>query len=64
MSFVTKLIISGWVSTFAMIGICALNESGKLLRIHQCIGRWLETLAPQGIGSSVEKSERGGGIAA
>ena len=55
MSIVLKLIIAGWVTTFVMVGVCALNESGKLLRIHERLGWWLKTLAPLEIGASAEE---------
>jgi hypothetical protein len=42
MSVVVKLMIFGWCTTFAMIGICALNQSGKLLKIRKRIASWLE----------------------
>ncbi|MGH9501828.1 MAG: hypothetical protein ACRD20_03165 [Terriglobales bacterium] len=51
MSVVLKLMIGGWVTTFVMIGVCALNQSGKLLRIHQRLGQWLETLVAPGLDS-------------
>ena len=55
MSIVVKLIIGGWITTFVMVGVCALNESGKLLRIHERLGRWLKTLAPVEIGACAEE---------
>jgi hypothetical protein len=39
-----KLMISGWLTTFAMIGYCAACESGSLLRLRKRIGWWLGTL--------------------
>jgi hypothetical protein len=45
MSLVSKLMIGGWITTLAMIGVCALNESGKLLEIGRRIVLWLETPA-------------------
>jgi hypothetical protein len=45
MSFVLKLIIGGWCTAFAMIGFCALNESGKLANIQKRIALWLESLS-------------------
>ena len=45
MSFVVKLMIGGWTTTLAMIGFCALNESGKLLKIRERIAQWLESSA-------------------
>ncbi len=44
MSLFAKLMISGWLTTFAMIGYCAACESGKLLRLRKRIGWWLNTL--------------------
>jgi hypothetical protein len=41
MSLIVKLIIFGWMATFAMIGGCALYESGKLLSIRKRIASWL-----------------------
>jgi hypothetical protein len=40
---ITLLMIGGWATWFAMIGFCALCESGKLLRVRQRIAVWLET---------------------
>ena len=51
-----KLVIGGWVTTFLMIGTCALNESGALLRFCRRLSDWLEQLAPQG-SVSTEKAE-------
>ena len=45
MSIVNEVIIGGWTSAIAMIGVCALNESGKLLRIRKLVAFWLETAA-------------------
>jgi hypothetical protein len=47
MSFVLKVIISGWLTAFAMIGFCALNESGMLVNIQKRIALWLESLSPR-----------------
>jgi len=41
MSTVVMLMIFGWSTTLGMIGFCALNESGKLLRIRRQIALWL-----------------------
>lgn len=51
-----KLMIGGWVTTAVMIGICALNESGALLRFSRRLGDWLEQLAPQA-SDSTERAE-------
>ncbi|MGO9403870.1 MAG: hypothetical protein ACLPVW_10430 [Terriglobales bacterium] len=45
MSIVVKLIIGGWATTFAMFGLLALNESGKLREIRERMALWLETAA-------------------
>jgi hypothetical protein len=45
MSLVSKLMIGEWITTLAMIGVCALNESGRLLEIGRRIVLWLETPA-------------------
>jgi hypothetical protein len=47
MSLFVTLMIGGWTTAIAMIGFCALKESGTLLRIHKRIGLWLETSAPR-----------------
>ncbi|MGA7560751.1 MAG: hypothetical protein WCF61_14150 [Terriglobales bacterium] len=47
MSLFVKLMIGGWSTAFAMFGLYALKESGKLLEIHKRIGLWLETSAPR-----------------
>ena len=56
-SVVVTLIIGGWITMFAMVGLCALNDCGKLLRIHKRIGRWLETLVPPEIGAPEENPQ-------
>jgi hypothetical protein len=45
MSIVDEVIIGGWTTAIAMIGFCALHESGKLLKIRRRIAFWLETAA-------------------
>ncbi len=45
MSIIVKLMIGGWATSFAMVGFCALKESGKLLRIRQRIALSLEAAA-------------------
>jgi hypothetical protein len=42
MSLVVKFMIGGWATTLAMIGFCALNESGKLFNLRKRIARWLQ----------------------
>jgi hypothetical protein len=54
MSIFVKLMISGWLTTFAMIGYCAACESGKLLRLWQRVGWWLETLKTAVAGTSAK----------
>jgi hypothetical protein len=45
MSIVDGVMIGGWTTAVAMIGFCALHESGKLLKIRIRIAFWLETAA-------------------
>jgi len=42
MSFVVKLMVGGWATTLAMIGICALNQSGKLFNLRKRIASWVQ----------------------
>ncbi|MGA9511141.1 MAG: hypothetical protein WBV55_21140 [Candidatus Sulfotelmatobacter sp.] len=46
MSPFVKLMIAGWTTAIAMIGCCALYQSGSLLKICKRIALWLETSAP------------------
>ena len=55
MSVVAKLIITGWVSTFILIGLCCLHQSGRLLRIHRRVGRWLEPPGTPATGAARRK---------
>ena len=41
MSLVAMLMIGGWIATLSMIGLCALNQSGKLRGIRKRIALWL-----------------------
>jgi hypothetical protein len=41
MSLVVILMIGGWSATVLMIGVCALNEAGKLRTIRRCVALWL-----------------------
>jgi hypothetical protein len=63
MSLVVKMMIVGWIATLAMIGCCALNESGKLLKIRKSVGSWLETFAARAVGTRrkplIRRHERG-----
>lgn len=52
MSFVLKLMIAGWITTFAMIGFCALIESGKLLKFSKQLAMLLQNLAARLAGRS------------
>lgn len=48
MSLVLILMIGGWSATVLMIGVCALNEAGKLRTIRRRVALWLlETSAAQ-----------------
>ena len=63
MSFMVKMIICAWGTVLAMVGICALNDSGKLLQLHELLGSWLRTLAPasvvkQSVESRLSPAER------
>ena len=49
MPIVMKFIVGGWIIESALIVLCALNESGGLIKIHKRIGKWLEALAPTAI---------------
>jgi hypothetical protein len=49
MSITVKLIIAGWVTTFAMIGFFALKESGKLRKIRRRISSWREASASSAV---------------
>jgi hypothetical protein len=42
MSATVKLIIGGWLTTLAMIGVCAFLESCELLKIGQYMPSILE----------------------
>ena len=43
MSIVVKLMIGGWITTLTMIGVCALHESGRLLKIRKRMAMWLDS---------------------
>ena len=49
MSLMVKMIIGSWGTVLAMVAFCALNESGKLLAIHERLGHWLRTVAPASV---------------
>ena len=56
MSFIVKLIIGGWLSTFAIIGVCALNQSGKLLKFRNRLASWIEVREASFLPSSVKSA--------
>jgi hypothetical protein len=58
MSIIVKLMIGGWATTLAMIGYCALNESGKLFNLRNRIASLLGTF-DAGNGSSARTSRVG-----
>jgi hypothetical protein len=47
MSFFAKLMLASWGTAIAMIGGCALYESGKLLDVLKRMAAWLESTTPQ-----------------
>jgi len=55
MSIIVKLMIGGWATTVAMIGCCALNESGRLFNLRKRIASLLEPSTP-GIVRSPERA--------
>jgi hypothetical protein len=55
MSSIVKLMIGGWAATLAMIGYCALNESGRLFNLRKPIASLLEPSTP-GIVRSRERA--------
>ncbi len=42
MSLFAKLMIGGWTSAIAMSGFCALDASGKLIRVRRRMASWLD----------------------
>jgi hypothetical protein len=60
MSLVVKLMIGGWITTFAMIGFFALKESGKLIKIRKRMALWLESSAPPVVSTSQASLEHEG----
>jgi hypothetical protein len=52
MYVIVMIIIVGWLATLAMIGCCALSESGKLRGIRERIAWWRETSAAPDAGIS------------
>ena len=41
MSVVVMLMIGGWITTLSMVGVCALHDSSKLLKIRRRVALWL-----------------------
>lgn len=61
MSIVVMLMIFGWSTCFAMIGFCALKDSGKLLKIRRSMALWLDnSLTPADDSAGNERLVRGG----
>jgi hypothetical protein len=58
MSAFVKLLIVGWLTTFLMIWICALNESGALLMFSRRLTDWLAQLSPRLPSQREERSSR------
>jgi len=50
MSVVIKLLVGGWIVEGALVALCALNQSGGLIKIHKRVGEWLRAVAPPNIG--------------
>ncbi len=48
MSLFMTLMIAGWITTFAMVGFCALEESGKLRKIRKRMAMWLDNSTAPG----------------
>ena len=51
MLIVMKLMVSGWIIEGALLALCALNQSGKLIKLHERIGEWLKALGPRAAGA-------------
>ncbi len=47
MSLFLMLMIGGWTTAFAMFGLCALNECGKLRKVRRRIALWVDAPAPR-----------------
>lgn len=54
MSHFMILMIASWSIAIALIGCCALHQSGKLLRIRKRMALWLETSATREPEESLE----------
>jgi hypothetical protein len=54
MSLFAELMIASWTVAIAMIGCCALHQSGKLLRIRKRMELWLETSVTRTPAESLE----------
>jgi len=42
MSLFVELMIGGWTSAIAMLGLCALNDFGKLMKVRRRMASWLD----------------------
>ncbi|HTZ95643.1 MAG TPA: hypothetical protein VMB18_04555 [Terriglobales bacterium] len=51
MSIVMKLMVSGWILEGALVALCALNQSGELIKLHERIGQWLKASGPRSVGA-------------
>jgi len=54
MSLFVKLMIASWTIAIAMVGCCALRQSGKLLKIRKRMASWRETSATRTSEGSLE----------
>ena len=59
MSIVVMLMIFGWSTCFAMVGFCALKDSGKLRRVRRSMALWLDNTLTPAEGSDNEGLVRG-----
>jgi hypothetical protein len=57
MSLMVMIIVVCWAVGFAMIGCCALKESGKLEEIRERVASWRKTSGLPDAGISVEEVE-------
>jgi hypothetical protein len=64
MSLFMMIMMAGWITTLAMIGFFALEESGKLIKIRQRVALWLESSASPVIATPEESLEPGSDEAA
>jgi hypothetical protein len=57
MSLMVMIIIVCWVVAFAMIGCCALKESGKLGEVRERVAAWRKASGLPDAGISIEDVE-------